>query len=134
MYGFSLGTAPATELTAQPRTIAPAKLILEAPFASVSKIQQDASGFNMPSSFFIDIVLDNAEEIKAVEQPFLWMHGTADDFVQIGHGEVVVKNYDGTYKVERRVSGGGHSTVPYFMGFQTYMELIHGFIQGTVQQ
>lgn len=43
IYGFSMGTAPATELTAKPRSLTPSKLILEVIFASAEvfiKMQQ----------------------------------------------------------------------------------------------
>ncbi len=44
MYGFSMGTAPAAKLTAEPHSMTPAKLMLEAPFASAEvmvRMQQD---------------------------------------------------------------------------------------------
>ena len=50
MYGFSLGSAPACELTANPRSLIPSKLILEAPYASAEVMVQDAAVLAMPSS------------------------------------------------------------------------------------
>ena len=70
MYGFSLGTASATELTATPRSMTPGWLILEAPFASVDVMVADGSGMSMPASFFTDLSIDVAEDIKRVAQPF----------------------------------------------------------------
>lgn len=129
MYGFSLGSAPATELTANPRSLVPAKLMLEAPFASAAVMVQDGSGLAMPASFFTDLEIDNAEEIKKVEQPFFWIHGTDDDFLSIKtHGEVVYKNYQGTYSVAHRVEGGGHGSVQTAMGFDDYKEAVLDFI------
>lgn len=132
VYGFSLGSAPATELTANPTVLTPMKLILEAPFASVHKMQQDATQLSMPQSYFADIKLDNAEEIKKIQQPFLWIHGEEDAFLRIEHGELVSTNYQGVHKVERRVPGGEHSTVPKAMDINVYIKLIGDFISGVI--
>lgn len=130
MYGFSLGSAPATELTADPRSLLPSKLMLEAPFASAEVMVQDGSGLSMPSSFLTDLKIDNAEEIKKVEQPFFWIHGTKDDFLSIDtHGEVVYKNYQGAFSVPHRVEGGGHGSVQTTMGFEGYKNAVLDFIE-----
>lgn len=132
IYGFSLGGAPSTELTANPRTLIPSKLILEAPFASFEFMAQDIAKVSFAGSFYGNLEIDNSVEIQKVQQPFLWMHGTADDFVGIHHGELIQQNYQGTHKVIRRVSGGEHSTVPIVMGFDLYMQLIEDFITGEI--
>ena len=129
MYGFSMGTAPATELTANPTVLTPSKLILESPFASAAKMAQDASYISMPETYFVDLKIDNAEEIKKVQQPFLWIHGVDDTFLKIEHGELVSKNYQGVYKVEKRVPGGAHSNVPGIMGLNIYLQLLKDFIE-----
>lgn len=130
--GFSLGTAPATELTAKPRTLIPSKLILEAPFASFDFMTQDIAKISMAGSFYGNLEIDNAEEIKFVQQPFLWLHGVADDYIGIHHGEMISKNYRGLHQVVRRVPGGGHSTVPVVMGVDVYAKLIADFITGEI--
>ena len=113
IYGFSMGTAPACELTAKPRSLAPGKLILEAPFASAEVMVRDASGLNMPGSFFTNLKIDNANEIKTVQQPFCWLHGSSDNFLSSKtHGEAVYKNYNGSYKEAHKIDGAGHSDVP----------------------
>jgi len=132
IYGFSLGGAPSTELTATPRTLTPSKLILEAPFASFEYMAQDIAKVSFAGSFYGDLTIDNSVEIQKIQQPFLWMHGTDDDFVGIHHGEFVQQNYQGTHKVLRRVPGGEHSTVPLVMGFEIYMKLIADFITGEI--
>lgn len=129
MYGFSLGTAAATKLTAEPRSLRPAKLMLEAPFANAETMVQDASGLAMPGAFFTDLKINNAVEIRSVQQPFFWIHGIADDFLSITtHGEVVYANYGGTYKEAHRIPGAGHSTIPATMGFSAYSEAVKTFI------
>lgn len=129
MYGFSLGSAPATELTANSRTLVPSKLILEAPFASAAVMVQDGSKMAMPAEYFTDLKIDNAEEIKKVNQPFMWIHGTKDDFLSIEtHGEVVYKNYKGVYSEAHRVNDAGHGSVPNTMGIDTYKKTLLNFI------
>ena len=130
MYGFSMGTAPACELTNKPRSMTPVKLILEAPFASADVMANDGSGLNMPASFFTNLKIDNAEEIKTINQPFCWIHGTNDNFLNlITHGEVVYKNYNGSYKEAHRVSGADHGEVPEKMGFDNYLNTLSTFIK-----
>ena len=135
LYGFSLGTSAATELTANPTVLTPMKLILEAPFASVEKMQQDANAISVPRAMYADIVLDNAEEIKKVNQPFLWIHGIDDSFVNISNGELVYANHPGQEnitKFARRIPEGEHSTVPRAMGSNEYINLVADFIAGAL--
>ena len=83
----------------------------------------------LPGSYFTNLEIDNAEEIKKVEQPFLWMHGTDDDFLRIStHGEVIFKNYQGTYGVPVRIPGADHGDVPPVMGYQAHMDTILSFL------
>ncbi|MDH4201172.1 MAG: alpha/beta hydrolase [Spirochaetia bacterium] len=129
MYGYSMGSAPATNLTANARSMQPGLLILESPFASAAIMAQDGSGLDLPGSYFTNLQIDNGAEIKKVTEPFLWMHGKIDDFVNIGQGEIVYVNYGGAIKKAVRVDGAGHSDVPKVMGYDTYLSSIHSFIQ-----
>lgn len=129
MYGFSMGSAPATELTANPRSMQPAKLILEAPVGAVETMVQDAAVLAMPASFVTDLKFDNAEKIKKVQQPFMWIHGVDDDFVAMKtHGEMVYKNFQGTYSEAHRIENGNHGTVPQTWGFENYLNAVNKFI------
>jgi pimeloyl-ACP methyl ester carboxylesterase len=138
IYGFSLGSAPAVELTANSRsTLVASKVILEAPFASADVMVQDASLLAIPASFVTNLKIDNAEEIRKISQPLLWLHGVDDDFLSIKtHGEVVYANHhgaEGSTKFPIRVSGAGHSNVPQKYGsimFTDYASLVHAFING----
>lgn len=131
IYGFSMGTAPATELTAKPRSLTPSKIILEAPFASAEVFYQDAIGLALPGSYVMDLKIDNAEEIKSVSQPFLWLHGIKDDFISINtHGEVVFKNYHGIKKYAVRTPGANHSDIPVLLTFDKYRDIVNHFIIG----
>lgn len=131
MYGFSMGTAPATKLTANPTVLTPAKLMLEAPFASSYVMTNDAAQLNMPASFITNLKINNAEEIKKVKQPFFWIHGINDNFLNIEtHGEVVFKNYGGisANKEAHRIAGADHGEVPATFGFINYTEVLEAFI------
>lgn len=129
IYGFSLGSAPATKLCAEPRTMKPSKLILEAPFGSAAIMAADGSQLNMPGSYFTNLQINNAELIKNVQQPFCWIHGTADNFLGYEtHGLVVYNNYNGPYKEMHPVEGADHGEVPAKMGFVTYNTVLTNFI------
>lgn len=130
MYGFSLGSAPACELTANPQSLIPNKLILEAPFAGAKVMVQDASRLNMPADYFTDLKINNAEEIKKVRQPLFWLHGTNDNFLNYKtHGEVVYKNHGGTLKNQALVENADHGEVPAKYGFVNYNQTIGNFIR-----
>ncbi len=126
MYGFSMGSAPATQVTAAPSVLTPNKLLLEAPFASAAVM---VAGLNMPGAFVTDLKLNNADLIKNVTQPLFWIHGENDNFLNIKtHGEVVYKNHNGLYKEAHRVAGADHGQVPLVFGFQNYTEAIEKFL------
>ncbi len=131
LFGFSLGTAPTCEVAgnASDYALQPSKIILEAPFASSEVMIQDASLMALPSSYFVNVKIDNAEEIKKVTVPLLWIHGEADSFLSIHtHGEVVYNNYQGPSKTAFRVPGGDHENTPFVAGYSNYMAQIVSFI------
>jgi pimeloyl-ACP methyl ester carboxylesterase len=129
MYGFSMGSAPATKLSAENYTMKPSKLLLEAPFASAATMVQDGSGLAMPGTFFTDLKIDNAEKIKSVQQPFFWIHGEADNFLNIDtHGALIYNNYHGSYKEAHRIPNAGHGSIQTTMGIDNYLTLVTNFI------
>mgnify|MGYP005844197111 CR=1 FL=1 len=129
IYGFSMGSAPATELCSKPRVLKPSKLILEAPFASSAVMVQDAAVLNMPASYFTNLKIDNAEEIKYVVQPFMWIHGLNDSFLNVEtHGRVIYKNYKGIYSEAHIIPDAEHGSVPNKWGFTNYCDAIEKFI------
>lgn len=130
IYGFSLGTAPACNLTANPKAMTPSKIILEAPFSSAATMAQDATLLDMPAIYVTDLKIDNSEEIKMISQPFLWLHGLSDNFLNYKtHGQVVYDNYNGVYKEKFLVPGADHSEVPDKMGFEQYLKVVGDFIR-----
>jgi len=131
LFGFSLGTAPTCEVAGNASTyaLAPGKFILEAPFASSDVLVQDAALLAMPASYFVNVKVDNAEEIKKATAPFLWIHGEADSYLSIHtHGEVVFGAYPLATKTAVRVPGGDHENTPFVMGYANYLESILNFI------
>lgn len=132
LFGFSLGTAPTCEVAGNATNfeMQPSKIILEAPFASAEVLVQDAALLAMPGSYFVNVKIDNAEEIKKVNVPLLWIHGEADSFLSIHtHGEVVYTNYQGPSKTAVRVPGGDHEDTPFIMGYSNYLTDILQFIE-----
>ena len=130
VYGFSLGTSVATYKTANPKALTPAKLILESPFASAATMVQNATALAVPPSYFTNLSVNNADEIKKVQQPFMWIHGIADPFLNINtNGEVVYKNYQGTYKEAHRIPLATHTNVPAVWGYNDYQAAVLAFIR-----
>lgn len=130
MYGFSLGSAPATMLTSNPRSMVPSKLILESPFASAATMVDDASQLALPPGYVTTFKIDNSQEIKSVTQPFMWMHGLSDTFLNWQtNGLAVYNNYQGTYKEEHLVPNANHGQVPLLDGLIKYSTDLYTFIK-----
>lgn len=129
MFGFSLGSSPVCEIAGNEGfALRPNKIILEAPFASAEVMVQDASILNMPSSYFVNLKIDNAEEIKKCTMPLLWIHGRDDLFLSFEtHGQVVYDNHLGV-KMAVSVDGGGHENTPTIYGLSNYLKDIENFI------
>jgi pimeloyl-ACP methyl ester carboxylesterase len=130
VYGFSLGSAAATKLLAEPRSsLVPSKLILENPFASAEVMVQDASRLAMPASFFTNVKVDVAEKIKSIKQPFMLLSSAEDKFLKPeSHANLVSKNYNGIYKEVHSIPGADHSTLQVKWGFESYQKAIEDFI------
>jgi len=129
IYGYSLGSAPSTEVAFGNYSLKPIKLLLEAPFASSEVMVQDGSKLALPGSYFTNAKINNADKIKSIKIPFMWMHGTADSFLSIKtHGEVVYKNYQGVYSESHRIPGAEHGDLPMIWGYQNYTNAVHQFI------
>lgn len=130
VYGYSLGSAPACEIMANTYSLKPNKLILEAPFASSAVMVNDGSALALPSSYFTNAKINNADKIKSITQPFLWMHGNNDAFLSIKtHGEVVYKNYGGNRQQAFRIPDAVHNNVPAVWGYPNYLTALFNFVQ-----
>ena len=84
----------------------------------------------LAGTYFSNLEINNGDEIKKVEEPFFWMHGTDDDFLQIStHGETVFKNYQGSYSEAHRIEGAGHPDIPFVVGYTEYLEAVENFVE-----
>lgn len=128
VYGYSLGAVPAVEVAANYDDFKPAKLILESPLASAENLAEESTIIGVSSDFLSTLQFDNVNKIKSVTQPFLWMHGIEDDYINISNGELVYKNYGGSDSTAVRVPGANHGDVPLIMGFNNYNDTLVSFI------
>lgn len=131
IYGYSLGSVPATEVAANFNDFKPSKLILESPMASAANLAEESAVINLSSDFLSTLEFDNAEKIKQVQQPFYLLHGELDDYLKISNGEIIYNNYSGINGHFERVPNAYHGTdgVPQNLGYQNYIELIHTFVK-----
>jgi fermentation-respiration switch protein FrsA (DUF1100 family) len=132
MYGFSLGSAPATFLSVENPVMPVARLVLEAPFASAQAMVEDAAKFSLPSSYFTSLSLDNEGLIRKLKVPFLLIHGKDDDFLRYeAHGKRVFENCpEQPGKQQIVVEKAVHNNVPSVMGFENYSAELQDFISG----
>ena len=128
MYGFSLGTIPAIDLSAFYGTASPNKLIIESPLASAENLTEESLIIDVSPSFFTSLEFDNVEKIKSVSQPLMWIHGVDDDYLSISNGEAIYERHGGTYKEAHRITGANHGDVPLIMGYKNYSNKILRFI------
>ena len=129
MYGFSLGTIPAIDLSAFYGALPVNKLIIESPLASAANLTEEALKIDVSSTFFTSLVFDNVEKIKSVKQPLMWIHGIEDDYLSISNGEAIYERHGGTYKEAHRIAGANHGDVPFIMGYYTYCQEVLEFIE-----
>lgn len=133
IYSYSLGSLVGCELASK-YNIAPVhiiQLILEAPIGSIETIGEDGSYLNIPGSYLSSYTANNAEKIRNVSIPLLWLHGTDDNMLaRSTQGQPIWDNYSGTGGYYVVIEGGGHSTIPNTMGYSNYMKCIKDFIVG----
>ena len=128
-YGYSLGAIPAIDRMAYRSDFQPAKLIIEAPLASVEYLVHSSTIIQVNPDFVTNLDFENAEKIKDVDEPLLWMHGAEDTYVAIENGEIIYNNHGGSVKEAERVSECDHSEVPVIMGVDLYLDRILNFIR-----
>lgn len=130
IYGYSLGSIPATAHCAAPLSLKPSKLILENPIGSITTMVQDASNLSMPTTFFTDLETDNIERIKDVVQPLLWLAGEDDNFLHhLTHGKPIYDNHKGKFKDFEIIPKAVHNNLPKIMGYEAYAKKMGEFIR-----
>lgn len=128
-YGFSLGCIPIINRTAERNDFKPSKIILEAPLASVENLIHSSLLINVDPKFLSTLTFNNAEKIKEVDVPLLWLHGKEDDYIAIENGALIYANYNGDFKQAIRVPGGNHGDIPAVMGYENYLKELEKFIR-----
>lgn len=91
----------------------PKALITEDMFANTQKMLDDGTDLDLPSGWFF---VDNFDNVPAVhnmppEVPYLVAHGTADDYIEPEHAEMVYKAAGATAKHLLMVEGANHNTM-----------------------
>jgi pimeloyl-ACP methyl ester carboxylesterase len=131
LYGFSLGSSPATKLAIENPVMPAAKLVLEAPFASAQALTEDAAKLSLPGSYFTNIKVDNESTIRNLKIPFCLFHGRDDDFLRYeAHGKRVFEACpDSPGKEQHVVPAAVHNNLPAVMGFETYSQTLLNFIR-----
>ena len=132
MYGFSLGSAPATRLAVENSVMPVSRLILESPFASAQSLVEDAARLSLPASYFTNLSLNNEGLITRLQVPFLLIHGKDDDFLRYeAHGKRVFDACPPSVgKKQFVIDRAVHNNVPSVMGFPAYSEALLNFISG----
>jgi pimeloyl-ACP methyl ester carboxylesterase len=131
VYGYSLGSAPATYWSQDPGLMPVKKLILEAPYCSADQMVKDASKLQLPGSYFTNLNINNGERIRQVKAPFLWIHGKNDDFLDAeSQGRTIYNHYpDQNKKRLLLIPGAVHNDVPKVIGYTEYLKLVNDFIE-----
>ena len=128
-YGFSLGCIPIIDRAAYRADFKPAKVIIESPLASVANLTERSLLLNVNPKAITNLEFENAEKIKDVYTPLLWLHGIYDYYIAIQNGELIYENYGGVYKDAERVVGGHHGDIPKTMGYENYITRLRDFIE-----
>ena len=129
-YSFSLGTLVGTEVTSSDVHKQIVQFILEAPIGSIETLTQDAAYLNIPGSYVSTYKGNNAEKIKKINIPFLWIHGTEDGTLNRGsNGLPIWNNYPGQTAYFIKVEKGSHGDTPKVLTYATYIKCLKDFIQ-----
>ena len=127
-YGFSLGAIPTIDRAAYRTDFAFEKIMIEAPLATVENLV-NSSTLGMSPGLVTTLEFPNAEKIKEVTAPLLWLHGIEDTYISIDNGEQIFANHGGSEKTAIRVAGADHSEVPLVLGHESYMEQVVTFMR-----
>lgn len=128
-YGYSLGAIPAIDRLANRNDFQPSKLIIESPLASVENLVHSSTIIQVDPDFVTDLNFENAEKIKLVDEPLLWLHGIEDTYIAIENGELIYANHGGDVKSAERVEKSDHSEIPVIMGLSNYLDRLTMFIR-----
>ena len=85
LYGESLGTGVAINLA---REVDVGSVILEAPYASITKVASERYWF-VPVRYLLKDKFDSISKIKGLTTPLLIIHGDQDDVISLQHGKLL---------------------------------------------
>ena len=119
VWGFSLGSGVAVALAADQRI---GKLILEAPYTSISDVAASAFPF-VPVRWLIRDPFHSDQRIARVTAPLLVMHGARDATIPIAFGERLFELAHEP-KVFVRFPEGGHNDLDAYGAIETARQFI----------
>jgi pimeloyl-ACP methyl ester carboxylesterase len=132
LYAYSLGSMIGCEMAFRDSVHQIDRLMLEAPIGSIQTLVEDGSYLNLPGSYLSTFKGNNAEKIKSIIIPLLWIHGTKDETVyRETNGLLVWNNYHGQEGYFIKVDGGTHATLPTKIGYTRYINAVKSFCNGT---
>jgi pimeloyl-ACP methyl ester carboxylesterase len=131
VYAYSLGSLVGCDILANgtfPQVIG---LALEAPIGSVQTIVENSSFLDIPGSYLTSYTGNNAERIKSIHVPLLWVHGTLDETNdRETQGLPIWNNYQGEGYFIKSI-GAKHTTNPQTIGYTRYINAVKAFCNGT---
>lgn len=128
IYGYSFGCIPGIDMCAYHSDYFPEKLIIEAPLASVQNLTEESFILNIDKDFMTSLEFNNAEKIKDVHQPLMWIHGSEDKYIKISNGQLIYNNHNGVSKQAHIAQNAEHSNIPETFGLDNYLDRVLNFI------
>jgi pimeloyl-ACP methyl ester carboxylesterase len=137
IYGFSLGSIPSCEIASHDGAGQVIMLVLEAPIGKVETIVENGTCLDIPGSYLTTYSGDNADKIRSVKVPLLWLHGTKDATLnRETHGLPVWNHYPDPEHRGRYIAidGAGHTTIPQTMSadYKEYITSVRQFIRDSI--
>jgi dienelactone hydrolase len=126
--GWSLGSFMTMHLAADVRR--PKRMLLEAPYASMSATTREFAILGIPSSFFVDADFDNESRIRRIQgTKVLIIYGGKDNIaVQEAVEALVREGLDAGVDVDTiDLAEAGHLNLPNVMGFDEYRRVARDF-------
>ena len=121
VHGRSLGSAVATWVAVEYPV---AGLVLETPFTDLKSLARDIFPIGFPERLF-RYHFDNMGRARHIDVPTWVVHGTRDDIVPIGHGQLVYEELPRAWKFTV-IEGGGHNNL---MTFDDYRRDLTAFYE-----
>jgi hypothetical protein len=129
-YAYSLGSLAGCAVLANGSYPQVISLVLEAPIGSIETIVENGSVLDIPGSYLSTYTGNNAERIKTIRVPLLWIHGTSDETNdRETQGLPIWKNHPGVGFYIKTI-GAKHTNNPQMVGYTRYVQTIRLFIQG----